>query len=83
VPCTKSRCSTRLCGEAGAGGFELRFASFLEAAPDVAAFAKNYLAIGFKLDYVKTDGDLSNYVPDFSPRSGGVRGNHRAGAFQC
>jgi type III restriction enzyme len=34
-------------------------------APGVAAFAKNYLAVGFKLDYVKTDGDLSNYTPDF------------------
>jgi type III restriction enzyme len=31
----------------------------------VASFAKNYLAIGFKMDYVKTDGDLSNYIPDF------------------
>lgn len=25
----------------------------------------NYLAVGFKIAYVKTDGDLSNYVPDF------------------
>ena len=31
----------------------------------MAAFAKNYLAVGFKLDYVKTDGDLSSYTPDF------------------
>ena len=30
-------------GEAHSGGFELSFAAFLEAAPDVAAFAKNYL----------------------------------------
>jgi type III restriction enzyme len=35
----------------------------------VPAFAKNYLAIGFKLDYVKTDGDLSNYTPDFIVRT--------------
>jgi type III restriction enzyme len=40
-------------------------ARFLDEAPDVAAFAKNYLAVGFKIDYVKADGDLSNYVPDF------------------
>ncbi|MGH9575940.1 MAG: hypothetical protein ACRD3R_00780, partial [Terriglobales bacterium] len=32
---------------------------------DVQSFAKNYLAVGFKLDYVKADGDLSNYIPDF------------------
>ncbi len=31
----------------------------------MVAFAKNYLAVGFKIDYVKADGDLSNYVPDF------------------
>ncbi len=56
-------------GEAHSGGFELSFAAFLEAAPDVAAFAKNYLAVGFKLDYVKADGDLSNYTPDFIVRA--------------
>lgn len=55
-------------GEAHSGGFELSFAAFLEAAPDVAVFAKNYLAVGFKLDYVKADGDLSNYTPDFIVR---------------
>ena len=35
----------------------------------MAAFAKNYLAIGFKLDYVRADGDLSNYIPDFLVRT--------------
>jgi type III restriction enzyme len=59
---------TKTVGEARAGGFELTFAAFLEAAPDVQAFAKNYFAVGFKLDYVKADGDLSNYVPDFIVR---------------
>jgi type III restriction enzyme len=59
----------RVVGEPNSGGFELRFAAFLEEAPDVQAFAKNYLAIGFKLDYVKTDGDLSNYTPDFTVRT--------------
>ena len=56
---------SKIVGEPHAGGFELTFAGFLDNAPDVAAFAKNYLAVGFKIDYVKTDGDLSNYVPDF------------------
>jgi type III restriction enzyme len=59
---------TKTVGEANAGGFELYFAAFLEAAQDVQAFAKNYFAVGFKLDYVKADGDLSNYVPDFIVR---------------
>ncbi|MDO8436850.1 MAG: DEAD/DEAH box helicase family protein [Nitrosomonadaceae bacterium] len=56
---------SKIVGEPHAGGFELTFAGFLDAAPDVAAFAKNYLAVGFKIDYVKADGDLSNYIPDF------------------
>ncbi len=56
---------TKIVAEPRSGGFELSFAAFLEAAPDVVAFSKNYLAIGFKLDYVKADGDLSNYIPDF------------------
>jgi len=55
----------RIVGEPNAGGFELAFAKFLDDAPDVASFAKNYLAVGFKIDYVRADGDLSNYVPDF------------------
>ena len=56
-------------GEPNSGGFELSFAAFLEAASDVSAFAKNYFAVGFKLDYVKADGDLSNYTPDFIIRT--------------
>lgn len=56
-------------GEANAGSFELEFAAFLESAPDVQSFAKNYLAVGFKLDYVKADGDLSTYTPDFIVRT--------------
>ncbi len=59
----------RVVGEPGSGGLELTFAAFLEAAPDVQAFAKNYLAVGFKLDYVKANGDLANYVPDFVVRT--------------
>ncbi|MEI6277796.1 MAG: DEAD/DEAH box helicase family protein [Verrucomicrobiae bacterium] len=60
----------KIVGEPNSGGFELRFAAFLEEATDVQAFAKNYLAIGFKLDYVRADGDLSNYTPDFIVRTG-------------
>ncbi|MEQ1813141.1 MAG: DEAD/DEAH box helicase family protein [Candidatus Nitrotoga sp.] len=56
---------SKIVGEPHAGGFELTFAGFLDAAPDVASFAKNYLAVGFKIDYIKADGDLSNFVPDF------------------
>ncbi|MDQ3564917.1 MAG: DEAD/DEAH box helicase family protein [Pseudomonadota bacterium] len=56
---------SKVVGEPHAGGFELSFARFLDEAPDVVAFAKNYLAVGFKIDYVKASGDLSNYVPDF------------------
>ncbi len=60
---------TKTVGEAQSGGFEMSFAAFLESAKDVAAFAKNYLAVGFKLDYVRADGDLSNYTPDFIVRT--------------
>lgn len=49
----------------GDSHFELVFASFLEGCSDVTAYAKNYLAVHFKLDYVNADGDISNYYPDF------------------
>lgn len=64
LPATKS-VFNKMVAEPNAGGFELAFAKFLDDAPDVVSFAKNYLAVGFKIDYVKADGDLSNYVPDF------------------
>ncbi|HUZ06348.1 MAG TPA: type III restriction endonuclease subunit R, partial [Candidatus Paceibacterota bacterium] len=60
---------SKIIGEPNSGGFELRFAAFLDEAPDVQAFAKNYFAVGFKLDYVKANGDLSNYTPDFIIRT--------------
>ncbi len=59
----------RIVGEGGADGLELAFAAFLEAVPDVDAFGKNYMAVGFKLDYVKADGELSTYTPDFIVRT--------------
>ena len=49
----------------GDSRFELLFAGFLEACDDVVSYAKNYLAVHFKLDYVNEDGDISNYYPDF------------------
>ena len=61
---------SKIVGEPNAGGFELAFAKFLDDAPDVKSFAKNYLAVGFKIDYVKADGDLSNYTPDFLVKTG-------------
>jgi len=70
VAATKS-VFNRIVGEAQGGGFELKFARFLEDAGDVRAFAKNYFAVGFRLDYVKADGDLSTYTPDFIVRDTG------------
>lgn len=49
----------------GDSPLELRFARFLEDCDDVFSYAKNYLAVHFKLDYVNADGDISNYYPDF------------------
>ena len=49
----------------GDSHLELLFADFLERCPDVISYAKNYLAINFRLDYVRADGSISNYIPDF------------------
>ena len=49
----------------GDSRFELLFARFLEDCDDVVSYAKNYLAVRFKLDHVNVDGDISNYYPDF------------------
>lgn len=49
----------------GDSRFELLFARFLEDCNDVVSYAKNYLAVHFKLDYVNAHGDISNYYPDF------------------
>ena len=59
----------RIVGEGNADGLELAFAAFLEAAPDVQAFGKNYMAVGFRLDYIKANGELSTYTPDFIVRT--------------
>ncbi len=65
---TKKSIFNRMVGEANAGGLELAFAAFLEAADDVQAHAKNYMAVGFKIDYVRANGELSTYTPDFIVR---------------
>ena len=49
----------------GDSHLELEFASFLEDCDDIVSYAKNYLAVRFKLDYVNAHGDISNYYPDF------------------
>jgi type III restriction enzyme len=59
----------RIVGEANADGLELDFAAFLDSVPDVQAFGKNYMAVGFKIEYVKANGELSTYTPDFIVRT--------------
>ncbi|MGE0132403.1 MAG: DEAD/DEAH box helicase family protein [Blastocatellales bacterium] len=59
----------RIVGEVGADTLELDFAAFLESAPDVQAFGKNYMAVGFKIEFVKANGELSTYTPDFIVRT--------------
>lgn len=54
----------------GDSNLELLFSSFLERCPDVVTYAKNYQAIHFCIDYVKTDGSISNYYPDFIVKTG-------------
>jgi type III restriction enzyme len=49
----------------GDSRLELSFASFLDNCPDVVAYAKNYFAVHFNLDYVAANGGISNYYPDF------------------
>jgi len=45
--------------------FETEFASFLDMAPDVAAYAKNNLYTHFSLDYQSREGAIRYYYPDF------------------
>ncbi|MBW8077133.1 MAG: type III restriction endonuclease subunit R, partial [Gallionella sp.] len=59
----------RIVGEVHADTLELAFAAFLEAAPDVQAYGKNYLAVGFKIEFVRANGELSTYTPDFIVRT--------------
>ena len=51
---------------------ELKFAAFLDkcADADVVSYTKNYFSVNFKIDYVRADGSISNYYPDFIVRTG-------------
>ncbi len=49
----------------GDRGFELRFSGWLDKRSDVVSWGKNFLGVGFKLDYVNSQGQLTNYIPDF------------------
>ena len=66
---TQKSVFNKMVGEGHADGLELEFAAFLEQAPDVQAHGKNYMAVGFKIDYVKANGELSTYTPDFLVRT--------------
>ncbi len=57
----------------GDSHFELLFVGFLENCSDVVSYAKNYLAVHFKLDYVNVDGGISDYYPDFLVKLSGGR----------
>ncbi len=52
----------------GDSTLELDFAGFLEKCGDIISYAKNYFAVGFRLDYVNARGDVTNYFPDFLVR---------------
>ena len=49
----------------GDSELELKLAGFLEGCPDIVSYAKNNFAINFRIDYVKSDGNISVYYPDF------------------
>jgi hypothetical protein len=49
----------------GDSPLELEFARFLDDCDDIISFAKIYMAIGFKIDYVNSKGEITNYFPDF------------------
>jgi len=49
----------------GDSRLELLFASWLEKCDDIVSYVKNYFAVNFRIDYVNSDGNISNYYPDF------------------
>ena len=49
----------------GDSHLELRFARFLENCGDIISYVKNYFGVHFKIDYRNTEGNLSDYYPDF------------------
>ena len=57
----------------GDSGLELDFAAWLDKAPDVVSFTKNFTSVGFRIDYVNADGVIATYLPDFVVSLGGKR----------
>ncbi len=49
----------------GDSKFELEFAEFLEACPDVKSYFKNDIQLNQSIEYVKHDGSIGSYFPDF------------------
>lgn len=54
--------------------FEREFAKFLDACPDVKAFAKLPQIFGFSIEYTDASMNLRSYFPDFAATDGA--GNH-------
>jgi len=64
--------------------FELEFASWLDQCEDVVSYAKNFLSVHFSIDYVRSDGSISSYYPDFFVKTDSrtlFSGNQRLGRF--
>ncbi len=49
----------------GDSHLELRFANFLENCEDIISYIKNYFGVHFKIDYKNSDGNISDFIPDF------------------
>ena len=49
----------------GDAKFEVEFAEFLDAAIDVKSFFKNDIQLKYSIDYIKEDGSIGRYHPDF------------------
>jgi type III restriction enzyme len=50
----------------GDSNLELVFAAFLDGCADIASFAKITRNTHFKIEFVASDGTISNYFPDFA-----------------
>ena len=50
---------------AGDSKFEIEFAQFLDGANDVVSFFKNDIQLAQSIPYVKHDGSIGSYHPDF------------------
>ena len=50
---------------AGDSNFEIEFAQFLDGANDVVSFFKNDIQLAQSIHYVKHDGSIGSYHPDF------------------